>query len=319
VAVFTRAADGAWNRTGTLTAPSLIEGDAFGQGVALRGRFAVVSSARALHVYYFNQQWHRIQSIAAGTGTWFNSAIDFEIPYLVVGSGSDNGPGAAYLFQFDADTNRFLRRGRFLAPTGSASENFGASVAVWKEFVGVGAPGYNGGQGTAYVFRNTAGRWLRQQLLNSIGEAFDDYGASIDVRGSTLVLGAPGEDPEEPVGTDTLAGGAAYVFRFNGQRWIASQRLRPSAAQSSWYLSFGFNVQLYGNRLAVSAPYGWTRFDPALVFVYSRTTGPYSLTSSLSAETSTGSGLSLSATAVIAGVPFDPLYSIGYALIHEFP
>jgi hypothetical protein len=319
VAVFTRAANGVWSRSATLTAPGLIEGDVFGQGVALRGRFAVVSSTRAIHVYYLNGRWHRIQTLTAPPNAWFNSAIDFEIPHLVVGGGLDNGPGAIYLFEFDPNRHRFQRRGRFLAPSGSAADNFGASVSTWNDVVAVGAPGYNGAQGAAYVFRRVAGAWHRQQLLNGMGEALDEYGTSIDVRGSTLVVGAPGENPVGPGPEGQLAGGVVHVFRFNGRQWVSSQRLRPTALDAPWYLNFGFQTQLFANRLAVSAPFALSRFDQGLVFVYSRTTGPYSLTSTLAGENSVGSGLGLSASALIAGVPFDLVYSIGYALIHDFP
>ncbi|MET0657622.1 MAG: hypothetical protein ABW110_05625, partial [Steroidobacteraceae bacterium] len=249
---------------------------------------------------------------------WFNSAIDFESPYLVVGGGAENAPGAAYLFQFDPVKGKFQRLGRFLAPTGSSDELFGESVAIWNGVVAVGAPGYNGGQGTAYVFRKVADRWVRQQLLNGLGEAHDGYGSSIDVRGTTLAIGAPNEDRIGPAGTETLAGGAVHVLKYNGVRWVPSQRVRPTTSQSAWFATFGSNLQLQGDRLAVAAPIGFDRFDPGLVFLYSRSAGPYSLTAVLSSDATLGTGLSLSAEALMAGVPFDPLFSIGYALIHEF-
>lgn len=319
VAVFTRSTGGEWIRSGTLSPSDLIEGDAFGQGVALRGRFAVVSSGRAVYVFYLAQHWQQIQKLPiTAANAWFNSAIDFEIPFLVVGGGAENAPGAAYLFQFDPEKGKFQRLGRFIAPTGSSDEGFGESVAIWNGVVAVGAPGYNGGQGTAYVFRKVAGRWVRQQLLNGMGEALDGYGASIDVRGTTLAIGAPDEDRVGPLGTETLAGGAVHILKYNGTHWVPSQRLRPTASQSAWYLEFGSNLQLQGDRLAVAAPFGETRFDPGLVFLYSRSTGSYLLTDSFTSEPSLGSGLSLSQGALMAGVPFDPLFSIGYALIHEF-
>lgn len=320
VAVFTRSTSGEWIRSGTLAPSDLIEGDAFGQGVALRGRFAVVSSGRAVYVFYLAKSWHQIQKLPiTGADAWFNSAIDFEVPFLVVGGGADNSPGAAYLFQYDAVKGKFQRLGRFLAPTGSSEEQFGESVAISNDVVAVGAPGYNGGQGAAYVFRKVAGRWVRQQLLNAMGEAGDAYGASIDVRGTTLAIGAPNEDPVGPVGTDTLAGGAVHILKYNGTRWVPAQRVRPTTSQSDWYATFGATLQLQGDRLAVAAPINFDRFSPGLIFLYSRSAGgPYSLTGELSSETTLGTGLSLSAGALMAGVPFDPLFSIGYALIYEF-
>lgn len=319
VAVFTRAASGEWTRSATLEAADAVAGDVFGQGLAVRDRFAIVSSRQAVYVFRLNNgRWQRTQRLPVDAGESFTSALDYATGTLAVGAASLDAPGAVYLFHFDA--NGVLRRQRkFTAPTGLASEAFGASVAVWDKTIAVGAPGYNAAQGTVYVYQRVGSGWRRQQLLNAQGRAFDAFGSALDVKMSTLAIGAPGENLVSPQdGTiEYLAGGAVYVYDQRADRWLQTQRLRPTPEENAWYADFGSSVQVSVDRVAVAAPYGLHYADLGKIFLYARTAGRYAATAVLSSEASTGTGLQLTPTALIAGVPWDPYYSIGFGLIYE--
>jgi hypothetical protein len=315
-AVFTRQATGEWLRTATLEPSDAEEGDAFGQALALRGRTAVVASARAVYVFKLHRgAWIQTQRLAADTDEWFNPAIALEQHSLVVGAGSPNAPGSVYLYHLNPN-GKFQRRRKLSAPTGSVDEGFGSSVAVWHDTVVVGAPGYNG-KGAVYVY-SFWNKQQRPQVLNASGNASGGFGAAVDLSCDTLVVGAPSENVIVPNAADYTAGGAVYVFKLRGRSWTQTQRLRPLDG-SFWFLNFGANVRLSGDRLAIAAPYGWTRFEPGYVMLYERNSGRrFAPLATLASEPSTGVGLALTPTVLVAGVPWDPIFSIGYGLISEF-
>ena len=104
---------------------------------------------------------------------------------------------------------------------------FGASAAISGDTVVFGAPGkvsFGPQNGSAVVFRRSAGVWTQEQvLLAPDGDEQDSFGIAVAISGDTILVGAHWHDE---VGPDS---GAAYVFRFNGSSWETS---RTSAARS---------------------------------------------------------------------------------------
>ncbi|MDO8963388.1 MAG: Ig-like domain-containing protein, partial [Coriobacteriia bacterium] len=73
------------------------------------------------------------------------------------------------------------------------------------------------------------------------------FGASIDVDGDWIVVGAPGEDT-----TGCAGAGAAYVYSRQGDSWVQEARLvAPDAAAGS---GFGTAVTISRGRIVVGAP-----------------------------------------------------------------
>jgi hypothetical protein len=319
-AVFTRNAAGEWRRTASLSAPDAIEGDAFGQAVILEGKLAVVGSARAIYVFRNNKGvWSKTQRLAIDADEWLTAAMDYQSGVLVAGAAGGDVAGAVYVFQL-GQNGKFQRRNKLVAPSGVPEDEFGSSVALWSGTVVIGAPGHNASRGAAYVFRHVGRHWFPMQtLVSADGESFDRFGAAVAASGNTLVIGAPNHDFVTPGGLpiDYVAGGAAYVYKQRGWLWAESQKLRPTPDENPWYASLGTDVQVMGDRIAVSAPWGWTRFDQGYVFVYQQSGRNYVPTAMLSGQPSVGEGLSLSRNAIVAGVPWDPVFSIGFAYIHE--
>ena len=100
-----------------------------------------------------------------------------------------------------------------VADDAGANDYFGCSVSVSGDYAVVGAGGENGtgtDQGAAYVFyRNQGGadNWGQVKKIVGSDTADDDgFGYAVAIDGTTIVVGADGEDG---TGTDQ---GAAYVF-----------------------------------------------------------------------------------------------------------
>jgi hypothetical protein len=154
---------------------------------------------------------------------------------------------------------------RLIAPDGENDAEFGYSVAVDGDTIVVGAP-YEDGQfailsdnrGAVYVFGRQGVNWAVQATLHSGDVTLDilgiSFGASVDIDGDTIVVGAPLEDVSAlPWGIDR---GAVYVFeRINGV-WSVT----PSATLTFDHdyflpsLKFGTSVAISGNRIVVGAP-----------------------------------------------------------------
>jgi len=121
------------------------------------------------------------------------------------------------------------------------ANGFGKALEVQDDVVFVGEPDNIHTSGRVYLFTpGEQSEWAQKTVLKaSDGGVGDGFGSAVDVRDSTLVVGAP-------------ASNAAYVFqRQDEDTWQEAARLSPSAADSA--SSFGQSVQLIGERLFVGA------------------------------------------------------------------
>jgi hypothetical protein len=97
-----------------------------------------------------------------------------------------------------------------------AGDYLGYSVAISGTSAVVGAPGYAGHAGRAYVFTKTGAGWKQAAELKGSDTAAGDYfGYSVAISGTTAIVGAPG-----------LA--RAYVFTKTGAGWKQAAELKGS-------------------------------------------------------------------------------------------
>jgi len=109
--------------------------------------------------------------------------------------------------------------------------------------------------GAAYVFVRTNGTWEQRAYLKaSNSEEGDLFGSSVAIYGTTIVIGAPGEDGDGTgEGNDSFEGaGAVYVFESNGGGW--SQQAYLKASNAGEYDEFGVSVSVSGGSIIVGAP-----------------------------------------------------------------
>jgi hypothetical protein len=231
-------------------------------------------------------------------------------PYLTVGSNATQG--AAYVFVESGGT--WSQQAKLTASDGAAQDWFGNSVAVSGSTIVVGAlqhqVGSNTQQGAAYVFKQSGTTWSQQaELTSSDGAAFDQFGTSVAVDGSTALAGAPCH----PASDGSCGPGAAYVFVKSGTNW--SQQAELASSDGATFDFFGSSVAVSGNMTAVGAPYhqvGSNREQGAVyVFVQGGTTWSQQaeLTSSDGGgDDNLGDSVALSGGTVVAGAP---LHAIG--------
>jgi len=257
--VFNRQAGG-WVEAQKLTASDGAAFDFFGQSVAVSGSTIVVG---AQHddiggnpgqgaAYIFHRQggdWVETQKLTASDGAAnlvFGGSVAVSGSTVVVGAIGDNVfQGAAYVFNRQGGS--WVEEQKLTASDGAAFDNFGFSVAVSGSTIVIAAIGDNNRQGAAYVFNRQAGSWIEvQKLTASDGAVFDLFGWSVAISGSTVVVGAFGDN----IG-DNFLQGAAYVFNRQGGSWVEVQKLTASDGRRDD--EFGFSVAVSGSAIVIGA------------------------------------------------------------------
>ncbi|AFM12837.1 beta strand repeat-containing protein [Turneriella parva] len=260
VYVFKRESSGDWVQDAYLKASNAEVGDQFGWSVAVSGSTVVVGA-------YGEDSNQTTITNTDGAASANNSADD---------------SGAVYVFKRETNGD-WVQEAYLKATNAGVDEQFGNSVAVSGSTVVVGAryeradqttiTNTDGsasanksanGSGAVYVFkRESSGDWVQDAYLKaSNAEVSDQFGWSVAVSGSTVVVGANGEDSNQTTITNTDGAasannsaddsGAVYVFKreTNGD-WVQDAYLKASNAEAIDY--FGYSVAVSGSTIVVGA------------------------------------------------------------------
>ncbi len=126
---------------------------------------------------------------------------------------------------------------------------FGAAVAISGDTALIGATGgssFGASPSSAYTYRHDGQRWrLNAELIPSNRQDEDYLGTSVAIYRNVAIVGAPGA----PHGSTIT--GAAYIFRYNGARWIEEAQLLASDGESGDH--FGKSVATSGNTVIIGA------------------------------------------------------------------
>ncbi|MFK8003140.1 MAG: FG-GAP repeat protein [Polyangiales bacterium] len=287
----------------------LEDSDATGVSSSGEGNNARIDSGAAYVYVRVGGVWMEqayLKADNAGAGDEFGRSVAIDGDRIVVGApfedsnatnvnndGSNDlleDHGAAYVFERTGETweqvaylkgpNSTVR----VAGNGVSmfGDEWGSSVAVSGSLVAVGGPkedsvGNNptnndldNGGAVALFERGGDGGWSRLLSLKAPNvRSGDFFGTSIALDGTTLVVGADGEDNtragvQHPPRFGVIvenevfgrAVGAAYVFVFDGSSWVLQAYLKPSTVLSGALgvdTSFGRTVAVDGNRVVVGA------------------------------------------------------------------
>jgi hypothetical protein len=260
-----------------LTASDAATSDSFGRCVAISDDYVLVSADSedgaganrgAAYLFYRHQggtdNWGEIKKLMASDaedGDCLGSSVALMGTYAVVGADCEDGAGtdrgAAYLFSRDkGGADNWGEIKKLTASDAADDDYFGNSVAIWGDYVLVGAyfadTSAGPDRGTAYLFyRNQGGadNWGEIKKLTSSSAGFGDYfGNSVALCDEFALVGAYAENG---AGIDR---GAAYVFyRYQGgiDNWGEQKKLTAGDGENGDY--FGNSVALYGDYALVGA------------------------------------------------------------------
>lgn len=297
-----------WTATQRLTAPGVAASRNFGFSVGISGNIIVVGApfdgggVGAIYIFERSDPSANFTNPRTGphfTGSStigdssirFGESVAIDGGVIVVGAPFDDktllgdNAGSVQLFT-RSGTDTWNAGAKHRSSDIQAGDGFGEAVAISGDTVVVGAlfsdatVGFNTNQGAAYVFERTGGTTLveQQKLVASDREPQDQFGSSVAVDGTTIVVGAPFDDQPSPAVNSI---GSAYVFVDSGSGWNEQAKLiRPTPPVSGDIM--GLSVAVEGDLVAV----GVTGFDGAnsndgAVFLFGRTGTSWSFVDTL--------------------------------------
>lgn len=206
--VFTNTG-GTWAQSAQLTASDEADGDEFGWSVSLDGSTALIGS-------------------------------------LLADINGNTSQGAAYLFTNSGGT--WSQTQKLTATDGGSNDDFGMSVSLSGTNAIVGATGAQTAgipAGAAYVYTDTAGTWGFAQKLMMNNSSINEFGASVDMQGSRVLVGA------YAASGSNFGSGATLIFIDQNGIWQQSRMLY--AADGVANDAFGWSVSLDGSNILIGA------------------------------------------------------------------
>jgi hypothetical protein len=170
---------------------------------------------------------------------------------------------------------------------------FGVSVAISGSTIVVGAPSHASKAGAAYVFTNAGRHWQAEELKGFDTVAKDDFGDSVAISGSTIVVGAFDHASEA---------GRAYVFTKGAMGWRQVAELVGSDTVAGD--GFGVSVAISGGTVAVGS--GLAASDAGREYLFTKgTTGWHQAAELVGSGTVAGDGfgdsVAVSGSTVVVG------------------
>lgn len=239
----------------------------FGHAVALSGNFAIVGASGL-------SSWHAIPGRAfvfarigscwaeqgeliiedvSFDGDEFGFAVDIDGDTAIVGApyGFTNvRSGTAFIFRREGA--RWVQQDQIWPPDFAYNYDarLGHAVAINGERVAVGSPNFTSSydnlqSGTVYIYNREGAKWhFEWKLSASDRAAFDEFGTSVAISASHVIVGAPKSDDH---GTDS---GSAYVYRRGPEGW---SEVKLTASDAAAGAVFGTTVALTDFWAAVGA------------------------------------------------------------------
>ena len=250
------------NQFAKFTATDAASGDLFGYAVGFSGSTAIVgaygnqdTSAFSGSAYLFDTltgaRLAKVTASDAAGGDAFGISVAIAGTTAIVGARLDDDAGAdsgsAYLIAVPARSQSINEEIKIVASDAAPEDFFGNSVAISGTTAIAGAFGNDDAgtfSGSAYLFDTVTGNQLFK-LTASDAAAFDQFGLSVAIAGTTAIIGARGDDD---AGTDS---GSAYVF----DTTTGQQRFKLTASDAAEFDYFGDSVAISGSTAIIGAPF----------------------------------------------------------------
>ncbi len=240
-----------------LPPPDIEPRSLYGTAVAIEGDTAFVGApfesgngerSGAVHLYeQLDGEWTYSGTITASRAepyAYFGEALAVSGETLAVAA-PGFGDEAVYLFERQGDgwqeVARLERPASLGNGNGSEGPIFGSSVALYDEWLAVGAAtASSSSTGSVFVYRREEGDWaLFEELESNLGG--DLYGEAVALGEGLLAVAAPG----------TVQPGRVIAYRLSEDTWRVAGTLEPDHGGAR---GFGVTVAIDGQQIIVSAP-----------------------------------------------------------------
>jgi hypothetical protein len=260
------------------------DGNYMGRDVAIYGDYAVVGAPDAdlasinnvgfAYVYHFNgSQWIMEQTLYdpnGEAGDRFGRVVEITENFIFAASktddiGSNIDQGSVCIFQRSGSTWNYLQKIQTTDP--QSYDFFGSSIAIDGNTAVVGCTDDSPvgsadfvGSVTFYNYNGTTGFWMiGPKIFHPTLQAGSAFGSSVGLHNEKLIVGSP--FAYNQIGT-------AHVYHKVGSTWTYIQEL--ALTNSFDFEAFGYDVDIYGDDIAVSAPFRMNNdsIDAGIVALY---------------------------------------------------
>lgn len=253
-----------WNEVAKFTVPNPLPSlSIIGQSVAIEGNYVVVGHPGFPDRIYERDAitglWSEIAQLITSDATLINGSYRDVTGHSVAMSGTRVILGAvqteaAYIFELNSSSGNWEQIEKLTASDPATDDQFGGAVAIFDDYVIVGASGDDDGgsaSGSAYIFELNAntGDWDQvDKITASDANSGDQFGGAVAISSNYAIVGANGDDG---AGQN---GGAAYVFerKCNGD-WRQGSKFIGSEVTASD--NFGVSVAISGNSVLVGSDF----------------------------------------------------------------
>ncbi|MFH1782530.1 MAG: FG-GAP-like repeat-containing protein [Candidatus Omnitrophota bacterium] len=196
------------------------------------------------------ERWREVQKLLASDGAkdgYLGRSVSISGSWAIAGAA-----GAAYVFKYDG--YKWIEEQKLVESDGASGGSFGYRVSMSGDRAIVGTRTRTSGRpGSAYIFKYDGVKWIEEQkIIATDGYEYDEFGRSVSISGEWVMVGAQYYDNGGYYGS-------AYMFKFNGTKWIQVQKIAQS-----WTSSFGRSVSISGNRAIIGA----LTADASYIFKY---------------------------------------------------
>ena len=243
-----------------------VDGDTMVLGAFLADGPIASSSGTAYVFQRLKGRWVEQAELVAADGQsfdWFGTSAAISGDTIVIGApqaptADGAHAGAAYVFRHLG--NLWVQEGKLVASDPQDNSEYASDqgVAISGDTIVVGgANAANadprtpfGTFGVVYVYQRTGSTWKQTaRIANPDADTFAEFGYSVGVSGTGLVIGAPGS------GSGDLAfAGATYIFRLQNGSWVQEAKLL--ASDGSLGAGFGSATGISLDTVAVSSEFG---------------------------------------------------------------
>jgi uncharacterized protein (DUF2345 family) len=171
--------------------------------------------------------------------------------------------------QYPLTIDPIIQRYTLSASGGANGDYFGDSVAIDGNTIVVGAPGYSGATGAAFVFVKPKRGWENMtqtaKLTPSNGAVNDGFGVAVSISTNTIVVGSSTASVN-----GNEAQGAAYVFVEPSGGWKdMTETAKLTASDGTVGAEFGTGVAINGDSLVVGSPSGGVgNYNPGTAYIF---------------------------------------------------
>lgn len=284
--IYKRDNNGNWSQTQKLVASDRDRSDAFGISVAISGNYAVIGASsegeessggikNAGAAYFFerdgNGNWSEVQKVVApdrAEKDAFGASVAINDNHAVIGAYLESEDatsgntlyraGSVYVFERDGN-GQWNHTQKLVASDRNEEDEFGISISIDSIYLIVGSiwedhdlmgNNFLSKAGAAYIFeKDGSGNWHEVQKIISPNRSEEDwFGYAVSISGKDIIVGSIGEEINLVSG-DTVAAGAAYIFRRDEndnwnyfQQIVATDRTSGDGFGYSVGISNGYSV-----------------------------------------------------------------------------